>query len=70
MLVDRARVGELGLVLDAAEIGAFEQLGREHDLGALARGLAHQLGDREDVGHRVLGESELQRGDGELGHAP
>ena len=30
-----ARVGEQALVLDAAEIGAFEQLGRKHDLGAL-----------------------------------
>ena len=69
MLGGRPGGREQALVLDAAEIGAFEQLGRKHDLGALARGLAHQLADGADVRVRVVGEGELQRGDGELGHA-
>src|SRR4051794_8676912 len=69
MLGRSARVGELPLVLDAAEIRTLEQLGREDDFRALARRLTHQLGNRADVRDRVVGEGELQRGDGELGHA-
>src|SRR5205085_5979071 len=66
MLGGRSRVREQALVLDPTEIGAFEQFGRKHDLGALARRLAHQLTHRADVRDRVVGECELERGDGEL----
>ena len=69
MLGGRAGGREQALVLDPAEIGAFEQLGRKHHFGALARRLAHELAHGADVGVRVVGEGELQRGDGELGHA-
>ena len=68
MLGRRARVGEQALVLDAAEIGAFEQLGREHHFRAFRRGLAYKLRHRADVGDRVVGEGELEGSDGELGH--
>ena len=68
MLGGRPRGREQALVLDAAEIGAFEQFGRKHDLGALARGFAHQVGHGADVGVGVFAEGELERGDGELGH--
>src|SRR5206468_5274643 len=44
------------------------QLGREHDLGALARRLAHQVAYGADVRRRVVAESELQRCDGQLRH--
>ena len=64
-----SRGREQALVLDAAEIGALEQLGRQDDLGALGRGLAHELADRADVRVGVVGEGELQRSDGEFGHA-
>ena len=67
MLGGRHRCREQALVLDPAEIGAFEQLGREHDLGALARRFADQLGHGADVGAGIFGERELQRGDGD-GH--
>ena len=56
-------------ILDAAEVRPFEQLGREHDLRAFGRRLAHQLGDGADVRDRVVGEGELQRGDGKFGHS-
>jgi hypothetical protein len=56
------------LVLDPAEIGAFEQLGRKHDLRALARPLADEVGDISDIARRVLGEGKLQRGDGDFCH--
>jgi hypothetical protein len=68
MLGGRPSLREQALVLDAAEIGAFEQLGRQDNLGALAGGLAHQLAYRADVRVGVVGERELERGDGELGH--
>src|SRR5215210_6030737 len=69
MLVDRAGVGEQALILDPAEIGAFEQLGREHHLRALRRCLAHELAHCADVGDRVIGKAELECSDGELGHS-
>ncbi len=68
MLGGRPGGREQALVLDPAEIGAFEQFGRKHDLGALARGFADEVGHVADVGAGVVGEGELQRGDGELGH--
>src|SRR5438270_11947270 len=64
-----ARIGEQALVLDPAEIGTLEQLGRKHDLGALARRLAHQPADRAEIRDRIVGEGELQRSNGELAHA-
>ena len=60
--------GEVVLVLRAAEIGAFEQLGRKDDLCAFARRLANEVGDVGDVALRVFGKRELERGDGEFGH--
>ncbi len=49
VLADRLRIGEQALVLDAAEIFALEQLGRQDDLGTFRGGLADQLGDMGDV---------------------
>ena len=69
MLGGRLGGGEQALVLDPAEIGAFEQFGREHDFGALARGLAHQLADRADVRLGILAERELERSDCQLAHS-
>src|ERR1051325_9429556 len=69
MLGGGSGAGEQTFVLDPAEIGPFEELGRKHDLGPFASRLAHQLAHGADVRVRVLGESELQRSDGELGHA-
>ena len=49
MLRSRPGSREQALVLDAAEVGAFEQLRRKHDLGALACRFTHELADRADV---------------------
>src|SRR5687767_7909803 len=68
MLRGRPRGREQALVLGAAEIGAFEQLGRKHHGRTLARSLADQLRHGADIRARILAESELKRGDGELGH--
>ena len=40
---------EQGFVLGAAEIGAFEQFGRQDDLGALGGRFAHQFGHVGDI---------------------
>ena len=69
VLVDRAGVSEEALVLNAAEIGAFEQFRRKDDFGAFARRFTHQVADRADVRGRVVGEGELEGSDGEFGHA-
>jgi len=63
-----AGVAEEALILDAAEVMTLEQLGREHHLGALRRRFAHEFADRADVLNGVLGEGELEGGDGELAH--
>ena len=34
------------------------------------RGLPHQAGDIRDVGIDIVRKGELQRGDGDFGHAP
>ncbi len=52
VLVRGPRIGEQALVLDPAEIFAFEQFGRQHDLRAPARRLADEFGHRLDVGVR------------------
>src|SRR5690606_22114415 len=53
-----------------AEVAAGEQLGRQDDLRALPRRLLDQRGNGGDVVLLVLGgERELERGDGQLGHA-
>ena len=49
MLIRGTRVGEQALVLDAAEIGALKQFGGKHDFGALAGGVAHELGHGANV---------------------
>src|SRR4051794_39594420 len=69
MLARRAGCREQALVLDTAEIGAFEQLRGKHDFGAFARRLAHEFAYGADIRIRVLGKGKLQRSDGELGHA-
>ena len=61
-------VGEQPLVLDAAEIFALEQFGRQDHLRPPARRLAHQARHVGDVGIDIIGEGELQRSDGDLGH--
>src|SRR3712207_7298573 len=68
MLLRRPRPREQALVLLATEVGSLKQFGREHDLSALARRLAHELGHGADVRVRVVAEGELQCGNGELGH--
>ena len=69
MLLHRTRIDEQPLVLDAAEIGAFEQLRRQDDLRPFVRGFADQLGDLGDVFGLWAGQGELQGGDGDFGHA-
>ena len=68
VFADRGGVGEEAFILDAAEILAFEQLGRENDLRALRRGLVDEARDVGDVAVDVGREAQLQRGDGDLGH--
>src|SRR3982751_481260 len=48
---------------------ALEQLRRKDHLGALGCCLAYELADGADIRIRVLGKRELQRSDGQLGHA-
>ena len=69
MAVDRQGAGEMALVLGPAEIMALEQFRRQDQLRALAGGLAHQLRDGGDILVDVVGEGELEGGDGEAGHS-
>src|SRR6185503_1991237 len=69
MLRRGASIGEQAFVFGAAEIRALEQLRREHHLGAFARGLSRQLAYSADIHRRVVGESELQCGDGQFAQA-
>src|SRR5689334_9473434 len=59
---------EQALILDPAEVWAFEQFWGKHDLGTLVRRLAHELADGADIRVEVVREGELQRSDGQLGH--
>ncbi len=68
MLRRRQSAGEMALVLGAAEIMAFEQFGREDQLGALAGRLAHQLGDGGDILLDRVREGELKGGNFDLAH--
>ena len=68
MLVQGQGAGEQRLVLDRAEIGAFEQFGRQDDLRPARGGLAHGVGHLFDILGHVLAKGELQGGDGHLGH--
>ncbi len=70
MPVDGQSAGEMALVLGAAEIMALEQLRRKDQLRAAPGRLAHQLGDGGDILLDVVGEGELEGGDGEAGHEP
>ena len=64
----RQRSGEMALVLHSTEIMALEQFGRQDHLRALAGGLADQTGHGSDIRLDVVGEGQLERGDGKLGH--
>ena len=68
VLSHRRGIGEQPFVLDAAEIFALEQFGRQDHLRALPRRFAHQARDVGDVRVDVVRKGELQRGDGDGGH--
>ncbi len=68
MLTRRQGASEVALVLSPAEITAFEQFGREDQLGALASRVAHQLGDGGDILLGHVREGELKGGNFDLAH--
>ena len=70
VLADRLGVGEQPLVLDPAEILALEQFGRQDHLRAPAPRASRTSRDTLAMfASMSVGEGELERGDGDLGHA-
>ena len=69
MALDRAGPVEVLGEHVLAEVRPFEQLGDQHELGALGGGLAHQPLGRGDVGIDVVDHRHLDRRDRQS-HAP
>src|SRR5258708_1719487 len=69
MLRRRTSIRKEALVLYATEIGPFKQLGRKHYFCAFGGRLANKLAHGPNVQDLIVGERELQRCYGELGHS-
>jgi hypothetical protein len=68
MFGGRLGIGEQALVLDPAEILAFEQFGRQDHLRPARGGFANEARDMGDVAVDIGGEAQLEGCNGNLGH--